>query len=153
MSGILVIDKPEGYTSRDVVNIVGKELGTKKIGHTGTLDPLATGVLVLCIGKYTKLTNLLTSLDKEYIAEMKLGILTDTLDITGTVLKQEAFHVTKMQILKTFSHFLGNYHMEVPMYSAIKVNGRKLYKYARNGEKVSLPVKDVHIYELELLSF
>ena len=99
MSGIPVIDKPEGYTSRDVVNIVGKELGTKKIGHTGTLDPLATGVLVLCIGKYTKLTNLLTSLDKEYIAEMKLGILTDTLDITGTVLKQEAFDVTTMQIL------------------------------------------------------
>lgn len=153
MSGLIVIDKPKDYTSRDVVNILSKELGIKKVGHTGTLDPLATGVLVICIGKYTKLVDMLTSLDKEYIAEVKLGIETDTLDITGTVLKREEAFVTKEQILKVFSKFVGEYLMEVPKYSAIKVNGRKLYEYARNGEEVKLPVKKVHIYELELLSF
>lgn len=153
MSGLIVIDKPKDYTSRDVVNIISKELGTKKVGHTGTLDPLATGVLVICIGKYTKLVDMLTSLDKEYIAEVKLGIETDTLDITGTVLKREEAFVTKEQILKVFSKFVGEYLMEVPKYSAVKVNGRKLYEYARNGEEVKLPVKKVHIYELELLSF
>ena len=89
MKGLLVINKPEGYTSRDVVNIVSHVLHEKRVGHTGTLDPLATGVLVICIGKYTKLVDLLTSLNKEYIAEIKLGIETDTLDITGNILKKE----------------------------------------------------------------
>ena len=153
MSGIIVVDKPEGYTSRDVVNIISHELKEKRVGHTGTLDPLATGVLVVCLGKYTKLVDQLTSLDKEYIAEIKLGVETDTLDITGNILREEEAHVTKMQVLKVFSKFVGEYHMEVPKYSAIKVKGRKLYEYARSGEEVKLPVKKVHIYELELLSF
>ncbi len=153
MKGLLVINKPEGYTSRDVVNIVSHVLHEKRVGHTGTLDPLATGVLVICIGKYTKLVDLLTSLNKEYIAEIKLGIETDTLDITGNILKKEKVHVEKLDLLKVFSKFIGEYQMEVPKYSAIKVNGKKLYEYARNEEKVELPVKTVHIYELELLSF
>lgn len=153
MSGIIVIDKPKGYTSRDVVNIISKELGEKKVGHTGTLDPLATGVLVVCVGKYTKLVDLLTSLDKEYIAEIKLGIETDTLDVLGNVVNEEQSIVKKIDILKTFSKFIGEYQMEVPKYSAIKVNGKKLYEYARNNEDVKLPIKKVHIYELELLSF
>ena len=153
MSGLIVIDKPKGYTSRDVVNVVSHELCEKKVGHTGTLDPLATGVLVVCVGKYTKLVDLLTSLDKEYIAEIKLGIQTDTLDITGTILKKEKFAVTKQEILKVFSNFPREYFMEVPKYSAIKVNGKKLYEYAREGIDVKLPVKKVHVYELELLSF
>ena len=89
MNGILVINKEKNYTSRDIVNIIGKILGTKKIGHTGTLDPIATGVLVLCIGKSLKLVELLTNHDKEYIATLKLGIETDTLDITGNILKNE----------------------------------------------------------------
>ena len=153
MSGIIIVDKPKDYTSRDIVNIISRELHEKRVGHTGTLDPLATGVLVVCIGKYTKLVDRLTSLNKEYIAEIKLGVETDTLDITGNVLKKEEVSVTKEQILKVFSKFIGEYQMEVPLYSAIKVNGKKLYEYARNGEEVKLPIKKVHIYELELLSY
>ena len=153
MSGIIVVDKPKNFTSRDVVNIISHELHEKKVGHTGTLDPLATGVLVVCVGKYTKLVDMLTSLDKEYIAEIKLGILTDTLDITGNVIRKEEVYLTKMQILKAFSKFIGEYFMEVPKYSAIKVNGKKLYEYAREGIEVKLPIKKVHVYDLELLSF
>ena len=153
MSGLIIVNKPAGCTSRDVVNVVGRELKEKKVGHTGTLDPIATGVLVITLGKYTKLNDLLVSLDKEYIAEIKLGIETDTLDITGTVLEKKNVSVTKEDILRVFASFLGEYHMEVPKYSAVKVNGKKLYEYARNNEEVILPVKTVHIYELELLSF
>lgn len=153
MSGLIIVNKPSGYTSRDVVNIVGRELKEKRVGHTGTLDPMATGVLVITLGKYTKLTELLVSLDKEYIAEIKLGIETDTLDITGTILEERSVRTTKEDILRVFTSFLGEYQMEVPKYSAIKVNGKKLYEYARRGEEVVLPVKTVHIYELELLSF
>ena len=145
MNGILIVNKPSGYTSRDVVNIVGKQLKTKKVGHTGTLDPLASGVLVLTIGRYTKLGEVLTSYDKEYIAEVRLGIDTDTLDITGNVLNTKDFSITKEDILNVFSLFIGNYHMEVPKYSAIKVNGKKLYEYARNHISVELPIKDVRI--------
>ena len=100
MNGILVVDKPKGYTSRDVVNIVSKKLGIKKIGHTGTLDPIATGVLVLCIGKCSKLSELLVSTKKEYVAKVRLGIETDTLDITGKVVKkQDNVNVNKQDIL------------------------------------------------------
>lgn len=95
MSGIIIVDKPKGYTSRDIVNIVSLEIHEKKVGHTGTLDPLATGVLVICFGKYTKLVDMLTALDKEYIAEIKLGIETDTLDITGNVLRKKMFLLLK----------------------------------------------------------
>lgn len=150
---IIVVNKPTNYTSRDVVNIVGKHLNTKKIGHTGTLDPLASGVLVLCIGRYTKLVDMLTSLNKEYIAEIKLGIKTDTLDITGNILETAAFNISKTQIKEVLSSFLGIYHMEVPIYSAVKINGKKLYEYARNNESIELPVKDVQIYNIELLEF
>jgi len=153
MNGLIIIDKPTGYTSRDIVNIVSKKLKTKKVGHTGTLDPLATGVLILTVGRYTKLGDMLSSLTKEYIAEIKLGIKTDTLDITGEILEEKKFLITKEQIENVFTKFLGTYHMEVPAYSAIKVNGKKLYEYARNKEKVKLPIKDVNIYELELLEF
>ncbi len=153
MSGIIVINKPKGYTSRDIVNIVSKNLGIKKVGHTGTLDPLATGVLVICVGKYTKLVDLLSSLHKEYIAEIKLGVLTDTLDITGNIIEEKQCMISKLDILKSLAKFRGEYLMEVPKYSAIKVKGKKLYEYARNNEDVKLPIKKVHIYELELLSF
>ncbi|MCM1053638.1 MAG: tRNA pseudouridine(55) synthase TruB [Ruminococcus sp.] len=152
-NGILIINKPKDYTSRDIVNIVGKEFETKKIGHTGTLDPLATGVLVLCLGRYTKLVDMLSSLEKTYIAEIKLGVLTDTLDITGNIIDEKEFNITKDDILKAFNSFIGKYEMEVPIYSAVKVNGRKLYEYARNNEEVKLPIKVVEIYDLELLEF
>lgn len=151
MNGILLVNKKENWTSRDVVNRVGKILGTKKVGHTGTLDPLATGVLVLCIGSATKLNEILTSTYKEYEAEITLGLLTDTLDITGNELKEEKVNVNKEQILESLNKMTGKYIQEVPIYSAVKVNGRKLYEYARAGESVELPKREVDIKELELI--
>ena len=151
MNGILLVNKKENWTSRDVVNRVGKILGTKKVGHTGTLDPLATGVLVLCIGSATKLNEILTSTYKEYEAEITLGLLTDTLDITGNELKEEKVNVNKEQILEALNKMTGKYVQEVPIYSAVKVNGRKLYEYARAGESVELPKREVDIKELELI--
>ena len=152
-SGIIVINKPKDLTSRDVVNIVSKNLNTKKVGHNGTLDPLATGVLVICFGKYTKLNDLLTSHEKEYIAEVTLGLETDTLDITGKILNQNIPHITKDELFKTLKNFEKNYNQEVPKYSAVKVGGKKLYEYAREGKEVTLPKKEVTIYQNELLSF
>ena len=153
MNGILLINKPINITSRDVVNIAVKKLGTKKIGHTGTLDPLATGVMVLCIGKATKLVDLLTSEKKEYIAEVTFGIKTDTLDITGNVLKKENTLISKYDISKVLNSFQGKYSQEVPIYSAVKVNGKKLYEYARNNETVKLPSREVQIYNIEFLDY
>lgn len=147
----LIVDKPEGYTSRDVVNIIGKKFKTKKVGHTGTLDPLATGVLVVCVNKATKIAELLTSLDKEYIAEFTFGLLTDTLDNTGNILKEESAILKKEDIEESLKQMIGSYEQEVPIYSAVKVNGKKLYEYARNNEEVELPKHKVEIKELELL--
>lgn len=152
MDKIIAIDKPKDYTSRDIVNIVSKKLNTKKVGHTGTLDPLATGVLVLCIGEATKLNEILTSTYKEYEAEVTLGILTDTLDITGNILKEEQVNFTKEQIVQALNKITGKYLQEVPIYSAVKVNGKKLYEYARNNEYVELPKREVDIKKLELIS-
>ena len=152
-SGIIVINKPKDLTSREVGNIVSKHLNTKKVGHNGTLDPLATGVLVICFGKYTKLNDLLTSHEKEYIAEVTLGLETDTLDITGKILNQNIPHITKDELFKTLKNFEKNYNQEVPKYSAVKVGGKKLYEYAREGKEVTLPKKEVTIYQNELLSF
>lgn len=152
MNGILVIYKEKGYTSRDVVNIVGRILGTKKIGHTGTLDPMATGVLVLCVGSSLKLVELLTNHDKEYVARIKLGMETDTLDITGTVVKtKEVKEISKQRVEAVLQKFVGKIKQEVPRYSAIKVNGKKLYEYARAGIDVELPVHEVEIYDLQLV--
>ena len=153
MNGIIIINKPTGYTSRDIVNIISKKLKTKKVGHTGTLDPLASGVLVITVGRYTKLGEMLTSLDKEYISEIKLGINTDTLDITGNILEKKDFNVTKENIEKVFKKFIGKYKMEVPKYSAIKINGKKLYEYARNNEDIALPIKTVEVKDLELIDY
>lgn len=152
-SGIIVINKPKDLTSRDVVNIISKNLNIKKVGHNGTLDPLATGVLVICFGKYTKLNDLLTSHEKEYIAEVTLGLETDTLDITGKILNKNTPHITKEELIKALKNFEKTYNQEVPKYSAVKVSGKKLYEYAREGKEVILPKKEVTIYQNELLSF
>lgn len=151
MNGILVVNKSKGVTSRDVVNSVCKILNTKKIGHTGTLDPIATGVLVLCIGKATKLVEILTNDDKEYIATVKLGILTDTLDMDGKILKEEKVYVTKEKLINALNSFVGTYEQEVPIYSAVKIDGKKLYEYARSGKKVNLPKRNIKIKNIELL--
>ena len=154
MNGILAIYKEKGYTSRDVVNILTKELGTKKIGHTGTLDPIATGVLVVCINNGLKLVELLTNHDKEYIAKVRLGIETDTLDITGTTIKEDKniLKYSKEQIEEALKKFIGKTMQTVPKYAAIKVDGKKLYEYARNGEEVELPTREIEIYDLKLAS-
>lgn len=152
MDGILVVNKPIGYTSRDIVNIVGKILNIKKIGHTGTLDPIATGVLVLCIGKATKLVEILTSTEKEYIAEVTLGLNTDTLDNTGKILTEQIVHFEKEQIVETLNSMLGFYNQEVPIYSAVKLNGKKMYEYARENKEINLPKRTVEIKKIELSS-
>lgn len=152
-NGIILIDKPEGMTSRDVVNKLNHVLGTKKIGHTGTLDPLATGLLVICVGRATKLVDIITSTRKTYIATMKLGIKTDTADITGNILATKDFRVTEETIQEVFSSLLGTMTQEVPIYSAIKVKGKKLYEYAREGISVDLPKREITIYDLQLQSF
>lgn len=152
MDGILIVNKPENYTSRDVVNEVGKVLKTKQIGHTGTLDPIATGVLVLCVGKATKIAEILTATEKEYIAEVVLGVSTDTLDNTGKILFEENITVSKDEIEKSLNKMLGFYEQEVPIYSAVKINGKKLYEYAREEKNVELPKRMVEIKKIKLIS-
>lgn len=152
MNGIIVVNKEKNCTSRDVVNSVSKILNTKQIGHTGTLDPIAVGVLVLTIGKATKLSEIITSEYKEYIATVQLGILTDTLDVTGNVLKKEICNITNEQIIETLNKFNKTYLQEVPIYSAVKINGRKLYEYARNNEEVILPKREVIIENIEIVN-
>lgn len=152
MDGIIVINKEEGYTSRDIVNIVSKQLHTKKVGHTGTLDPMAKGVLVLGVNQGTKIIEYLMADKKEYIASVQCGILTDTLDTTGQILKQEEeFVLKKEEVEKTLRSFLGKSRQEVPKYSAIHVNGKRLYEYARDNIEVSLPKKEIEITKIQLL--
>lgn len=152
--GILVINKPKGITSRDVVNEVCKKLKTKHVGHTGTLDPIAEGVLVLGINNGCKIIELLTSTEKEYIAEVKLGIETDTLDVTGNIIKEDKnFSCPKEKVEEVLKSFLGKYDQTVPIYSAVRINGKRLYEYARNNEEVCLPKREVEIKEIELLDY
>lgn len=151
MNGVLVVNKPKGYTSRDIVNIISKKLNTKKVGHTGTLDPIAEGVLVVPIGRALKISELLTSEKKEYIAKVILGYETDMLDITGKEIKRNIPNVDKDKLIEVLNSFIGKYNQEVPMYSAAKVNGRKLYEYARSNIQITPPSKIVEIYSISLL--
>lgn len=153
MDGIIVINKPKGITSREVVNKVCKLLNTKKVGHTGTLDPIATGVLVLCVGKATKLVETLTSNDKEYVATVKLCILTDTLDTDGTIIEKKCVNLDKDKLVNVLNSFIGTYNQEVPIYSAVKVNGKKLYEYARAKKEVTIPKRMVEIKKIKLIEF
>ncbi len=150
MDGILIIKKEKGYTSRDIVNIVGKIFNTKKIGHTGTLDPMAEGVLVLCMGKALKVCELLVNHTKEYIAEIVLGIETDTLDMEGNVISTSTVDIDEKQIIEAVNSFKGKYWQEVPKYSAVKIKGKKLYEYAREGLEVELPKREVNIMDINV---
>jgi len=152
--GVLVIDKPEGLTSHDVVASVRKILGTRRVGHAGTLDPFATGVLVVCVNRATRLVQFLTGDDKEYIATMRLGFATDTGDLTGTpkTLVTDAGHITSNKIQETLSRFLGPIKQIPPMYSAKKIGGVKLYEMARRGEEIERAPVVVEIKKLELLN-
>lgn len=151
--GILIIDKPQDFTSFDVVAKVRKALHTKSVGHTGTLDPLATGVLVVCVGKATKLVQYLTCENKKYEAEMKFGIQTDTGDITGKVIFEKEYDLTLEKINEVISKFIGEQKQVPPMYSALKVNGKKLYEYAREGIEIERKPRDIRIDSIENVSF
>lgn len=153
MNGFILVNKKKDMTSRDVVNFLIKILNTKKIGHTGTLDPFAEGILLIAVNKGLKVVKLLNYKDKEYIAKVRLGIKTDTLDITGNILEEKKEELNKEELLEVLKSFIGEYSYEVPIYSAIKVNGKKLYEYARNNQKVELPIKNSYIYDIKLIDF
>lgn len=153
MNGIIIIDKPQKFTSFDVVAVVRKTLHEKKIGHTGTLDPMATGVLPILLGSATKAQILLPDSDKEYLADFKLGITTDTLDITGKVLSEKASDITTEQIKNILPEFRGNIMQKPPMYSAVSKDGVRLYKLARKGMVVEREERPVTVYKLELMAF
>ena len=149
-SGVIVVNKEKDMTSFDVVNEISHLFGIKKVGHTGTLDPMAEGILIICIGKATKIVELLTAKDKEYIAGVKLGIKTDSYDITGNILDtKEVKDIENLE--EVILSYKKTYLQEVPIYSAVKVDGKKLYEYARNNKEVELPKKEVTIKEIELL--
>lgn len=154
MDGIIVINKPSGYTSHDIVSKIRKKLNIKKVGHTGTLDPLATGVLPILLGTGTKLSQYLINHDKEYIATIKLGVKTDTGDIEGQVIEEKQVPEISVEGLgQVLQSFLGPQKQIPPMYSAIKVNGKKLYEYARQGEKIEIEPRSIEIYNIEVLGF
>lgn len=149
--GILIVDKPGGLTSHDVVLKIRKYTPQKKVGFIGTLDPLATGVLPICIGKATKLSSLLSSQDKEYLAHILLGIRTDTDDISGRIVEEREVSVPPGEVKKVVESFTGDIEQIPPLYSAIKRKGKKLYQYAREGERISLPPRKIRVHSLELV--
>lgn len=151
MNGIIIINKPKDYTSHDVVAKVKKILNLKKVGHTGTLDPNATGVLILLLNNGTKFAKYLINHDKEYEVVLKLGIKTDTADGEGNIIKEEQVNIKeKEEIEKVLKSFIGKQEQFPPMYSAIKVNGKKLYEYAREGKKVEVNSRKIEIYSIKL---
>lgn len=151
LNGIIVIHKEAGFTSHDVVAKMRGICKQKKIGHTGTLDPQATGVLPVCLGSGTKLCDMLTDKDKEYVAELLLGVETDTQDTTGAVLKESQVTVSEDEVREAVMSFQGEYHQIPPMYSALKVDGKKLYELARAGKEVERKPREVYIHEIEIL--
>lgn len=152
MNGILLVNKESGMTSRDVVNQVCHILHTKKVGHTGTLDPIAEGVMVLCIGNATKLVEVVTASQKEYVAEVVLGTKTDTGDITGNIIEEQEVCISSEDIKEAIQKMKKTYQQTVPLYSAVKINGKKLYEYAREGNQIELPSREVTIYEIECVT-
>lgn len=150
MNGILNVYKESGFTSHDVVAKLRGILHTKKIGHTGTLDPDATGVLPVCVGKATKVCSLLTDQDKTYQAVVRLGVTTDTQDMTGSITQTHPVDVTEEQIQKTVAGFMGEMEQIPPMYSAVKVGGKRLYELARQGKEIERKPRKITIHELDL---
>ena len=152
MDGIFLVDKPAGVTSRDVVNKLSKQLGEKKIGHVGTLDPFATGLLVIVVGKGTKIAPFIEKVDKQYIATLKLGIKTNTLDLEGKIIDtQPVPELNKEMVNNTLKSFVGKLDQVPPMFSAIKCNGVPLYKLARSNIEVERKVRTIEIYKTRLI--
>ncbi|EGN64807.1 tRNA pseudouridine(55) synthase TruB [Fusobacterium animalis] len=153
MEGIIVVNKPKGITSFDVIRKLKKNLKTKKIGHTGTLDPLATGIMLVCVGRATKLASDLEAKDKIYIADFDIGYATDTYDIEGKKIAENIIEVSKENLEQSIKKFIGNIKQIPPMYSAIKIDGNKLYHLARKGIEVERPERNVTIEYINLLDF
>lgn len=148
-NGILNIDKPQGITSHDVVDVIRKIFPKVKVGHTGTLDPLATGVLPICIGEATKLTNYLTSENKTYRVKMLLGVETDTYDITGKIVFASVLSKDEIYIKERIKRFIGKQEQIPPIYSAVKIDGKRAYAYAREGKPVELKPREIEIHSIE----
>ncbi len=154
MDGILIVDKPAGITSHDVVDFIRRQFRIKKVGHAGTLDPQATGILVILLGRLTKLSQQISGHDKEYQARLTLGIATDSQDGQGRIVKKEPVaNLTLEQIEETFCQFLGEIKQIPPMFSALKYQGKRLYKLARQHLEVKRRPRQVYIYKLSLTSF
>ena len=153
LCGILLMDKPQGFTSHDVVAKLRGILHTRRIGHGGTLDPLATGVLPVFVGGATKAADFAAAQDKEYVAGFTLGFETDTQDVTGEILRRSGQTAARAQVEQTAARFLGAQQQVPPMYSAVKVNGQKLYDLARKGKEVERPARDIFVHEMALLDF
>lgn len=152
LTGLLLLDKPAGMSSHRVVSVIRRQTGAK-VGHAGTLDPMATGLLILLLGSATKLSSALLEGDKSYLATALLGRETDTLDITGVTLRESPAHVTRDRLEEALSAFSGPIMQIPPMYSAVSIDGARMYKLARKGIEVERPARSVTIYELELCSF
>ncbi len=151
---IINLNKPPGITSHQAVAGVKRILGVKKAGHTGTLDPAATGVLLICLNEATKVSRFLLDMDKRYRAKVKLGVRTDTYDVQGTVLEQQdASALTEKDVVRAVKMFEGRITQKPPMYSAVKVQGKKLYELARKGVEIERREREVHIYELNISGF
>ena len=153
MNGIVIVDKPEGWTSQDVVSKLRGVFKTRRIGHGGTLDPMATGVLPVFVGRATRGVEFFEHAEKTYVATVRLGVATDTEDITGNVLEEKPVSVTEAEFLAILTQFRGEIEQIPPMYSALKINGQKLYDLARQGKEVERKSRKITIFRLECLSF
>ena len=153
MNGIVIIDKPMGWTSQDVVSKLRGVLKTRRIGHGGTLDPMATGVLPVFVGRGTRGVEFFEHAEKTYEATLRLGVTTDTEDTSGTVLEEKEVHISEAEILEVLPRFRGKIQQIPPMYSALKVNGQKLYDLARKGKEVERQPREIEIFKLECLEF
>lgn len=151
MNGVIIIDKPQGKTSHDIVGMMRRCFKTRRVGHTGTLDPLATGVLPVCIGNATKAADMLTASDKRYTAVLELGKRSDTLDCEGRILEEKPVTVTEQAVREVIAEFIGAQDQLPPMYSAIKKNGKKLYELARSGIEVEREPRRITIYSMDVL--
>ena len=151
-NGIIIVDKPAGWTSQDVTAKLRGVFHTKRVGHGGTLDPMATGVLPVFVGRATRAASFCESAEKEYIAQLRLGLVTNTQDTSGEPLSEAPVSVTKDELLAVLPRFTGNISQIPPMYSAVKIGGKKLYELARKGQEIERAPREITIHELELLS-
>ena len=147
--GLLLVDKPSGFSSHDVVALIRKIFQTKEVGHSGTLDPMATGLMVLLLGEATKLSNYITDGDKAYDVSVRMGIETDTLDTTGTVIQEKPVLKSHTEIQNTATSLIGGFQLNIPMYSAKKIDGKKMYEYARENQVIEIPQKKMTFWDVQ----